>query len=97
MSKESICVFLIHTFLWHCSASGTTLQPHFDRKFEKGKVMQYLTVVAMTGLGIGLMLGGCLAWIVGEELLLVTAFVSGAVFVGAGGIGFMKCLDDLKL
>lgn len=65
-------------------------------KFEKRRVMQYLTVVSMTGVGIGLMLGGCLAWIFGEELLLLAAFVSGAVFVGAGGIGFMKCLDDLK-
>lgn len=63
---------------------------------DKSKAMKYVTVVAMTGAGLGLMLGGCLAWIVGEELLLVTAFLSGAVFVAAGGIGFLKCLDDLR-
>ena len=61
---------------------------------NKSKVMKYATVVAMAAGGIGLMMGGCMAWVFGEQLLLLTAFLSGSVFVAAGAMGFLKCLDD---
>lgn len=61
---------------------------------NKTKVLKYVTVVAMAAGGVGLMLGGCMAWIFGERFLLLTAFLSGAVFVAAGAMGFLKCLDE---
>lgn len=66
-------------------------------KIDRNKVLKWATVVAMAGGGIGLMMGGCLMWIFGEELLLITAFTSGAVFVAGAGLGFMRCLDEQKI
>ena len=63
---------------------------------NKSKVMKYVTVVAMAAGGVGLMMGGCLAWVFGERFLLLTAFLSGSVFVAAGAMGFLKCLDDAR-
>jgi len=61
---------------------------------NKIKVIKYVTVVAMAAGGVGLMMGGCMAWFFGERFLLLTAFLSGSVFVAAGATGFLKCLDD---
>ncbi|YCM45618.1 hypothetical protein V2O64_06250 [Verrucomicrobiaceae bacterium 227] len=58
--------------------------------------MKYMTVVAMAAGGVGLMLGGCMAWVFGEGFLLLTSFLSGSVFVAAGAMGFLRCLDDAR-
>ena len=63
---------------------------------NKTKVLKYVTVVAMAAGGVGLMLGGCVAWVFGEGFLLLTAFLSGSVFVAAGAMGFLRCLDEAR-
>jgi len=57
------------------------------------KVLKYLVVLGMAGVGVAMMMGGFLAWVIGEQVLLVTGVVTGAVFVSAGGLGMLRCLD----
>jgi hypothetical protein len=39
------------------------------------------------------MAAGLLAWVVGEEYLLLAGVTPGAVFIAAGGLGFIRCLE----
>lgn len=61
--------------------------------WKRNSVIQVLIVLGMAGTGAAMMAAGLLAWVVGEELLLLTGVSAGAVFIAAGGLGFIKCLD----
>lgn len=66
-------------------------------KFVREKVpalLRYGTVAALTLGGIGLMMGGGLAWIANEIVMFFALFVSGSIFVATGGASFLKCLDE---
>ncbi len=41
-----------------------------------------------------MMLGGLFAWIIGEDILLFTGIIAGAIFICAGALGFLRCLDS---
>lgn len=51
------------------------------------------TVTALTCGGIGLMVGGGLAWSMNENAMFFGCFLAGAIFIATGGMGFLKCLD----
>lgn len=65
----------------------------FNLKGAFPDLLRYGTVTALTFSGIGLMMGGGLAWVAGELTMFFACFVSGAIFVASGGIGFLRCLD----
>ena len=60
-------------------------------------VIKFLIVLGMAGMGIGLMIAGFMAWIVGENLLLFTGFFTGAIFISGGALGFLNCLDGREV
>lgn len=53
-----------------------------------------LVVAGLAGAGVAMMAGGLLAWVMGEGTLFVAGTVAGAVFIGAGGLGMLHCLDQ---
>lgn len=60
-------------------------------------VLKYLLVFGMAAAGVGLMIAGIMAWTIGENDLLFTGFFTGAIFISAGGLGFLNCLDGKEL
>lgn len=64
-----------------------------DSNCQTGSGEWFLVVLGMAGAGMAMMMGGLLAWVVGESALLVTGVVAGAIFVSAGGLGVLRCLD----
>ncbi len=59
-------------------------------------LLKYLVVLGMGCAGTALMMAGGLAWVAGENIWFMTAFVAGSIFAAAGGIGFVTCLDGEK-
>lgn len=66
-------------------------------KMNRSPIVRFLTVLGMAAAGAGLMAAGLLAWIVGEEILFLAGVTAGAVFIAAGGLGFLKCLESRDL
>ena len=64
--------------------------------FKWNGVVRFLVVAGLTATGMGMMAAGLLAWVVGETALLITGVVGGAVFVSAGGLGTLRCLDEMS-
>ena len=62
-------------------------------RWNKKSVCQYLLVFAMAGVGVAMMMAGLMAWVVGEQVLLMAGVTGGSVFVAAGGMGLLRCLD----
>ncbi len=56
--------------------------------------LRYGTVAGMAAAGIGLMMGGVMAFAFNEHAVFFTAFVSGVILIATGGMGFLKCLDQ---
>ncbi|MEN8774751.1 MAG: hypothetical protein ABF379_12745 [Akkermansiaceae bacterium] len=66
-------------------------------KTNRSSIVRFLVVLGMATVGAGMMAAGLLAWIVGEEILLLTGVTAGAVFIAASGLGFIKCLEARDL
>lgn len=56
-------------------------------------LFKFGTVTALTCGGMGLMIGGGLAWAMNENAMFFGCFIAGAIFIATGGMGFLKCLD----
>lgn len=63
-------------------------------RWKRESIIKFITVLGMAGTGIGMMLGGLFAWIIGEDILLFTGIIAGAIFICAGALGFLRCLDS---
>jgi hypothetical protein len=61
--------------------------------WKRTSVVRFLIVLGMAAVGAGMMAAGLLAWVVGEEYLLLAGVTPGAVFIAAGGLGFIRCLE----
>ena len=61
--------------------------------WKRKSIIKFAIVFGMAATGTAMMAGGLLAWIVGEKLLLLTRVSAGAIFIAAGGLGLLKCLD----
>ncbi len=61
--------------------------------WKRTSVVRFLIVLGMAATGAGMMAAGLLAWVVGEKYLLLAGVGAGAVFIAAGGLGFIRCLD----
>lgn len=64
-------------------------------RWKRESVMKFVIALGMAGAGAGMVAAGLLAWVVGEEILLLTGVLAGSVFIAAGGLGFLKCLDGV--
>ncbi|MDF1712988.1 MAG: hypothetical protein P1U90_12170 [Akkermansiaceae bacterium] len=64
-------------------------------KWKRTSVVRFLIVLTMSVTGVGMMAAGLLAWVIGENYLLLTGVTAGAVFISAGGLGFMRCLESI--
>ena len=56
--------------------------------------LRYSTVAAMTLGGLGFMFAGAIAFAFNEHSVFFAAIVSGVILIAAGGMGFLKCLDQ---
>jgi hypothetical protein len=68
----------------------------FNLKGAAPDLLKYGTVTAFAFSGIGLMMGGGMAWVAGELTMFFACFVAGAIFIATGGMGFLKCLDGKR-
>lgn len=57
-------------------------------------LLKYGIVTALTLSGLGLTMGGILAWLANEKAMFFAFFVAGAIFVAAGSVGFLKCFNE---
>lgn len=61
--------------------------------WKKKSVCQYLLVLAMAAFGVAMTMAGLLAWVVGEPALLMAGVTGGSIFIAAGALGMLRCLD----
>ncbi len=57
-------------------------------------ILRWLVVFGLAVGGMGLFGAGALALVVGEDELLWAGATAGSILIGAGGLGFLRCLDQ---
>ena len=61
----------------------------------KERILRLLVIAGLAGTGMTMIAAGLMAWVVGESVLFVAGVVAGAIFVSAGGLGVLRCLDQV--